>query len=401
MAGKPRTVKGIFPYRDGFRTDVSLGVDPATGKRKRLPLYGRTIEEVDRARAAILVKHTRGLPVETNRQTVGQFLVWWLANEVKGSVRPRTFVSYEGTARLHIIPTLGRIQLRKLTPQQVQTLLAERAAATAAPGGRGHPRTPPEEDEAPLAPAPLSPRSVQYIRTVLRIALNHALKLELVGRNVAELVEGPRVPRRRIEPFTADEARRLLAAVAGDELEALYWVALVGLRQGELLGLRWADVDLDEASLTVSQQVQRIDHRLQLVEPKTEASRRPVSLPALVVEALRAHRDRRRFARREGDLIFPSPTGAPLDARHLIRHYKALLVRAGLPERRFHDLRHSTATLLYASGVELLTIKEVLRHTQISTTADIYTHVMPELKRAAADAMDGMLRPTRAADGGQ
>lgn len=384
-APKAKGRKGIFPYRDGWRTDVSLGTDPATGKRRREAIYGPTFEAVDQARAALLVKLGRGLPPEVDRQTVRAYLVWWLANVVKDAVRPKTFLSYEGVCRLHLIPRLGALQLRHLAPRHVQAMMTDLAADTGHAGTRAAGRR-------------LSARSVAYARTVLRIALGKAVALEIVSRNVAALVEPPKASRVRAAPFTATEARTLLASAAGDRLAALYWLALVGLRQGELLGLRWADVDLAAGVLTVTQQAQRYDGTIHLDPPKTDESRAPVPLPAAVVEALTAHRDRQRFEAagdgwRDQGLVFPSPTGAPLDARALIRHYKALLVRAGLTERRFHDLRHSTATLLYAQGVELKTIQAVLRHTQLGTTADIYTQVLPETTRAAAAAMDDLLRP--------
>jgi integrase len=219
------------------------------------------------------------------------------------------------------------------------------------------------------------------------------------ARNAAALVDGPRVERFEIRPFTNDEARVFLQALKGDRLEALYSVALtMGLRQGEALGLRWQDIDLDLGYLKVSKQLQRLDGKFLLVEPKTSRSRRTLVMPRAITESLRVHRTAQKAERpeptskgNEWDLVFTRPDGAPLDGTVLTHQFHRLLDRAELPQRRFHDLRHSCATLMLAQGVPARVVMDVLGHSQIALTMNTYTHVLPELKQDAASRMNDML----------
>ena len=238
------------------------------------------------------------------------------------------------------------------------------------------------------------------MRTILRIALNRALKLGLVARNVAALTVAPKLVRKRIHSLSPEEARRLLDSARGDHLEAVFTVALsLGLRMGEILGLRWQDVDLDGATLAVNQAIYRIAGKgLVTAEPKTDRSRRALFLPDGVIRALKAHRLRQLQKRlaagprwQDSGLIFTSGVGTPLEPRNLFRSFKALLRKAGLPDVRFHDLRHSAASLLLAQGVPMRAVMELLGHSNIGTTADIYSHVMPAMMRDVADKMDAIL----------
>jgi integrase len=276
--------------------------------------------------------------------------------------------------RRHVVPALGRHQLAQLSPQDVQGYMKAKQAAG------------------------LSARTVLYHRAVLRRALGQALKWGVAARNVATLVDPPRVERHEVEPLDVEQANTFLNSVRGHRLEALFTVALaLGLRQGEALGLRWEDVDLDRAVLHVRKQVQRIEGKLTLVEPKTAKSRRSVALPTFAVDALRAHKVRQLEERllagnrwQDWGLVFPSATGTPMDASNLIGQYHRLLERAGLPRRRFHDLRHTCATLLLIQGEDLRVVMEVLGHSQISLTANTYQHVAQSLKRGAADRMQAL-----------
>lgn len=222
---------------------------------------------------------------------------------------------------------------------------------------------------------------------MLRGALNQAVRWDLLGRNPASLVEPPRVERYEIKPLTPVEARAFLAAIRGDRLEALYSVALtMGLRQGEALGLRWSDVDLDIGSLRIEKQLQRIEGRLQLVELKTKLSRRALIMPSSIVASLREHRHRQleeRSAARdrwvESGLVFTTPGGEALEGSTVTRHFHDYLERAGLPQRRFHDLRHSCATLLLVQGVSPRVVMDVLGHSDIGINDE---HLLPRDSRA-------------------
>ena len=343
---------------------------------RRRTVYGRTREDVRRKLAGLVRAQDEGTLTDARGETVSEFLDQWLAETVKRSVRRWTYVGYEVHVRLHIKPLLGRVLLDKLTPLHVQSLLNRKLESG------------------------LSPKSVRAIRGTLRTALNHAMKWGMVARNAAALVDGPRVERFEIEPFTPDEARLFLASIKGDRLEALYSVALtMGLRQGEALGLRWQDVDLDVGCIRVNRQLQRVDGELQLVELKTKSSRRTLVMPASIVAGLHEHRSRQSEERESAkatwqdfDLVFTAPNGRPLEGTTVSRQFHLHLHRAGLAQRRFHDLRHSCATLLLVQGVSPRVVMEVLGHSEIAITMDTYSHVIPELRRDAAERMNELLR---------
>jgi len=245
----------------------------------------------------------------------------------------------------------------------------------------------------------LSPRSVEYAFSVLSRALNVALRWDLVPRNVCKSATPPRVPKHEIKPLLPEEARQFLAAIKGDRLEAMYVVALaLGLRKGECLGLRWNDVDLDAGNLNVRYALQRLKGKVELVEPKSERSRRQIALPEFALRALKAHRARQLEERllagtkwQDTAHVFANALGAPLDPRQINRDFRRALTKAGLSAQRFHDLRHTAATLLLVQGVHPRVVMELLGHSQISLTLGTYSHVSPALQREAADKMNALL----------
>jgi integrase len=308
-------------------------------------------------------------------KTVATFLDRWLRDSAASTVRPSTLVSYRSLVAIHIKPGLGAICLSRIGPADIQRLINDRTASG------------------------LSPRRVQYIHAVLRRALGQALRWGLVTRNVATLVDPPRVRRAEVQPLTTGEARELLEAARGDRLEAIYTVALaLGMRQGEILGLRWDDVDLDAGKIRVRNSLQRLGPGWELVEPKSARSRRTMAMPAIVTAALRAHRIRQLEERvwagsrwQEHGFVFTSTIGTPLNGSNVTHRFQLLLESAGLPRQRFHDLRHASATLLLAQGVSARVVMEILGHSQIALTMNTYSHVAPELQRDAADRMDSIL----------
>jgi integrase len=222
----------------------------------------------------------------------------------------------------------------------------------------------------------------------------------MIHYNTAGMVSGPRGTRQEPKVLTTEEARRLLDAARGDRLEALYSVALaLGLRQGEVLGLKWSDIDLETGTLRVRRASQRIPHQgTQLVETKTERRRRALVMPPIVISALRAHRARQAMERLAAgqhwvdlDLVFPSLKGTLADGPNITHRFHRLLQRAGLPPMRFHDLRHACASLLLVQGVHPRVVMETLGHSQISLTMNTYSHVLPALQREAADRMEAVL----------
>lgn len=222
----------------------------------------------------------------------------------------------------------------------------------------------------------------------------------MVSRNVATLVDLPPQQKYRGEPFTPTEATMLLQAAQGHPYEALYNLVLAtGLRQGEARALRWVDVALDEKTIRVMHTLQRVDDRFQLVPPKTDKSRRTLFLPEFAARSLRAHRLIQNRCRLQAGnrwkddlgLVFTTETGAPVDTSNATKRFQQLLADAGLPRKRFHDLRHTAATFLLAQGMDLKVVQEVLGHSQISLTANTYAHVLPSLMDEAVKRMDDLL----------
>jgi integrase len=351
----------------GWTAMLDLGFD--NGKRKRQAFYGRTQDEVqaklDEARHAL----RKGTFVAGPKITTAQWLERWLRDVAKPNVRPSTFRRYKDLTEQHIAPSLGRIPLERLTPADVRQLLNAKGAD-------------------------LAPRTVHHIRAVLRTALHQAERDGLVQRNAGALAESPRVERQEMKAFTPDEARAFQQAIKGDPEEALYLVTLdAGLRQGEVLGLRWQDVDLAAGVVRVTYALQRVDGKLQLVDVKSKTSHRAIKLGAVAAQALRAHHARQadesgRVTWLPFGLVFTGAHGLPLDGTALTKRFQALLQRVGLPRLRFHDLRHSSASLLLSQHIPARVVMERLGHSTITLTMNTYSHVIAELNQEAADAMD-------------
>jgi integrase len=337
-------------------------------------VYGRTQKDVRDKLQALRQQAAEGRAMGSGRQTVSQLLEAWLEDRVRQRNRYRTYETYASIARFHLIPALGNYPLSKLTAQHVQTFLHEKSKRSSA-------------------------SMAHKCRDVLRIALNQAIRWNLISQNVAAVVEPPRSERTEVLPLSRDQARTILDAFTDHRLRPLVLVALaLGLRQGEILGLRWSDVNFDTAELTVRFQVQRQDGEWRFVVPKSKSSRRALPMPTFVVDTLRAHRANQEQERvaagpawQEFNLVFPTEVCTPQDRMNVTHRFQARLKKLGLPHMTFHQLRHGTATLLLAQGVDLKTISEILGHSQISTTADIYAHVAPELKRNVADRMQQTL----------
>lgn len=281
----------------------------------------------------------------------------------------------------YLIPRLGRYQLSKLSPQHVQAAINDLLAH-----GRRNGK-------------PLGARTVEYTQSVLQRALNQALRWGLITRNVAILVETPQVERKEMVVLSHEQGQDLLTVVAGHRYEALYHVALLlGLRKGEILGLRWQDIDFAAHTLRVIQTIQRVGGTIVIARPKTSSGVRVLPMPNKVERALAMHAERQAEERQlredweDHGLVFPSKRGTPLEPRSLVRHFKAALEQADLPEIRFHDLRHSCATMLIAQGVHPRIVMEILGHSQIGLTMNTYGHVLPETRRVAASAIDSLFQ---------
>jgi integrase len=382
----------IYQMSDGrWRAAISLGY--GDGKPIRKIFTAKTRKEVQDALIAALRERQLGILVPPDKQTVAQFLRWWLEQVVKPTARPKTMKFYEFVSRVHLVPGLGRLPLQRLTPQHVQSFLNERLIKPSVRTQR-----------------PLSVRSVRHIHRTLCTALNSAVKYGNISRNVAARVDPPRAPKPDIRYFTVEQAREFLSAAKGDRLYALFATVLsLGLRLGEGLGVAWPDLDLDTGRFNIRQALQRIDEKLyperaglQLVEPKGGYSNRVVTLPAVAISALRYHQAHQeqerqwagtRWLGNQWNLVFTTTLGTPLDERGVLRRFQKILTLAGLPKLRIHDLRHSAVAILIAQGVNIKAISELLGHSSVAFTLQVYGHLLEETKRETAIKMDAALAP--------
>ncbi len=314
-----------------------------------------------------------GVEVLDSRQTVAQFLEHWLENTAKHTLKESSYESYASIVKNRIVPVLGPVPLLKLTAQHVQKLQSEQL-------GRN-----------------LKPASVVRTHAVLHSALEEAVRFRLLPRNPLDDVKRPRIERRDMVTLTKEQVQALVDAAGDTKFRALYAVAAtVGMRRGELLALRWQDVDLEAGVLSVVRTATRIDGKgIVFTEPKTARARRKVRLADLAVRELKAHRVRQNEERlklgslwEDNDLVFASSVGTPLEEAHLSRSYGAALKKAEIPVIRFHDLRHTAASLLLSQNVHPKVVQEMLGHATIAITLDLYSHVVPDLQNEAVEAMN-------------
>ena len=343
----------------------------ANGRRRSV--YGDTKREVQDKLRTALGAESRGERLPDQRRTTAAWLETWLATSVRPRLRSRTVESYESTVKRYIAPSVGRIPVARLSPDDVARMLSE------------------------LERRALSARTRRYALTVLRASLQRALEVGVVTRNVAKLVHPPKQDRTERRPFTLDQISILFDAATDDPIGPLVVLsATTGLRQGEALALRWEDVDLESGVLSVRH---TLNVRTQeLAVTKTDGSRRAVHLPAVTLTALREQRrrqleDRLRAGHRWHDdgFVFASKIGTALEARNVVRRYHAIREQAGLPNLPWHHLRHFAATSLLEAGEDLFVVSRVLGHTSVATTASFYGHVRPAMLRRSAERMDELL----------
>ncbi len=360
--------------RDGrWVGEVTL---PESGRRKTVT--GATRQEVQRKLAALRREIEHGLTPGDARQTVEHYLASWLES-IKPTIADATWLRHEQFCRLQIVPAIGAVKLSALSAQHVQTLYAA------------------------LLSSGLSSTTVHHAHATLHKALRAAVRLGLVARNVTEMVEAPRMRHHEMHVLTPEQARRFVEACEGERHAALLVLALTtGMRQGELLALHWKDVNLSGVrgqTLSVRWNMRYRDGVFTFKEPKTRRSRRRIALSRETVEMLRAHRTRQKAERlragevwQENDLVFCTEAGTPLSSTGGLRStFWRVLRRAELPMMRFHDLRHSCATLLLLSNVNPKVVSELLGHASVSITLDIYSHVMPDMQEDAASTLADML----------
>ena len=363
----------IYPHkRGGVKVGYrgSYWVDAAEGPKRRY-ITGETREDVAEKLAKAISDRADGLVFDAGSTTTGEYLTRWLSDSVRGTVQGSTYRSYGRVVDGHLVPGVGRVKLAKLRPDHIRRLYRS------------------------MLDAGKATRTVQYAHALLKRALAQAVMDGLIPRNAAEAVRPPKLKRDEIQPLNADQVRALLDA-SDERSRALYTVAVrTGMRPGEILALRWSDVDLEAGTV----QINRALSEGEFSTPKTPRSRRRISLSPATVAALKAHRKRQleeRIAKaglwEDHGLVFPSSVGTPKSQRNLNREFKNAAKRAGLPDHfKLYDLRHTCATLLLARNVHPKYVQELLGHASIALTLDTYSHVIPGMDGGTGGAIDEAL----------
>ncbi len=373
MAHKRANNEGTIFYRESRRKwvgEVSLD-------GKRLTKYAKTQRECREWVKDTLTKIEKGLTFQGTQVTLANFIATWL-NSKELSRRARTVVQYRQICSQHILPDLGRMRLQEIQPAHLNHLYLMKREE-----GRGA-------------------RTVQLIHIVLHCVLQQAMKEGILGRNPADAVERPKVEQTERHILTQEQAQRLVIASQGSRFGMLFYLALMtGMREGELLGLKWSDLDWKRGVFEVQRQLQRSSgHGYALVPPKTKAGRRQIKVGQETLDRLATHRsqlDLQRFAMRdrwvENDLIFPNTLGKPMSANSLFVEFKNMLKNNGLPNIRFHDLRHTSISFLLDSGTPVNTVQRRAGHSKASMTTDTYGHSMGHSEDEAAAKLEEMITP--------
>ncbi len=297
----------------------------------------------------------------------------WLEHVHKPMIRVSTYVQYTSLLKRHIIPALGNVYIQKLTPQQIQAFYATKLREN------------------------LAPRSVVVMHAILHTAIENAVRWNMVSRNVVSLVSAPRIEKHEAILLTSAQAQKLLDVARGDYMYVILTIAVMtGMRRGEILALRWSDIDFQANVLFVRHTINRYPgHGYVEGDPKTKSSRRKIVLPNIVMEALKDQRPMQDETRKkagakwvENNLIFTNRQGGYLNPNGVLHAFHRILDAAGLPHMRFHDLRHSAATILLTMGVHPKVVQELLGHSTISMTMDTYSHVLPSMQKDAMDRIN-------------
>lgn len=370
---------------DRWMAAITVGRTP-DGKPRRVVFYGKTRKEVQEKLDEARQQQKAGIQIVTNRITVAEWFTLWMNTYMRPHLRPTTFDSYLSKLEKHIIPAIGAVQLRQLQATHLQKFYNDLLASGRVDGRGG-----------------LSARTTRYVHAIIHHGLQQAVKEQLIPRNPADAVSLPSQQRKEIKPLTTNQAQHFLAAIKGERLYPAFMLELAtGLRLGELLGLRWGDLDMEKGIVHVQQSLVRTKAGLVFQEPKTERSRRSIPLPENAVRELKrwkAWQNGEKLALgeayRDFNLVFCKETGEPLDPGEFSKYFSRLLEEAGLPHVRFHDLRHTHATQLLQLGVHVKVVQERLGHSTVTMTLDTYSHVLPGLQEDAAARLNSLLEPKK------
>jgi integrase len=345
---------------------------------ERLSHTAKTEKECIEWRKKTITQIDQGLTFTGAQTTVAELLDGWLVN-IKSSYQPESWYIYEMNSHKRIIPAIGHLKLKDLIPEQIQRLYD-----TELKKGTGR-------------------RTIEVIHVILHKSLDYAVKKGLIGRNPTDLTNPPRPYKKEMKFYDENETNQFLIAAQGDRNEVLYQLVLAtGLRQSEVLGLKWSDLDIDNSNLTVQRQLKRnIKNGDYYKTTKTASGRRSIKIGKHTLEKLKKQRENQDLEKmeaeswEENDLIFPSRSGTPMDQSNLLKSFKSLIRKSGLKEIRFHDLRHTAASLMLNHNVPVIIVSKRLGHSKVSVTLDTYGHVMNELQDEAAELIDDLITPVK------
>ncbi len=402
----------ITKRKDGrWQGYVTVGYDVETEKPKKKYFYGRTRKEVAERVNEALGKVSAGSFKIPSRMTAAEWLNTWLNDYMKPSLRPTTWESYRTQVDKHILPAIGHLQLAQMQTSHLQRLYNEKLESGRADGkkkcevcgkltGRKN-VTACKNCGGKLQTIGLSPRSVKYIHIVIHGALEQAKKEGMITINVADAAKLPKEEKKDIKVLDVAGISIFLAHAKETRLYPLYYVGLsTGLRRGELLGLRWQDIDFNNKQLSVNQGLVRTKGGLVFQEPKTKLSKRTITLSGDVIQELTLHKENQEAQKREAgeaynevlDLVFCNELGGPICPRNLTRCFERLLKKAGLEGAvSFHGMRHTFATLSLQEGVDIRTTQENLGHHSAAFTLDTYSSVTAKMKKEATDKIGRLL----------
>jgi integrase len=405
MAKKRGNGEGsIYQRENGTWAGQLTYFDIVQGKKRRLSISGRTRKEVqDKMHEAQNTKAC-GRLAPPSRLTLKDWLTTWLKDYAEGQYKPTTCSLYKNYINAYIIPRIGNLQLQELQTSDLQRFykLMLEEGRIKKPKAK---ETDTEDNKSTLSPG-LAPKTVHRMHQVLNAALKQALDEKKIPYNPCDSAKPPKPTTKPIQPLSADQVRTFLKAIKDDWFYPVYFTELgTGLRRGELLGLKWKDVDLKAATIQIWRSLVVIDGKPELQEDvKTKTSKRNIPLPAEVVKVLNKYKAKQAelllalgHKVTEEDLVFTRQDGRAIDPNYCRKYFSKLLENAKLPHVRLHDLRHTFATLLLEAGEHPKVVQELLGHSNISTTLDLYSHVVPSMKTRAASTINGILTEDKTA----
>lgn len=362
----------------GYQIVVDIGRDPITNKRKQKSIGGfKTKKEAEKALAELIAKVEQGEYIEYKNSTFKEFLEKWLENK-KPLLKPTTYIFYETITNNILIPGLGSIELKKLKPIHIQSFISKLYE---------------KED--------INSTTIKHYYTTLKTALNQAVKWQLIPSNPCEAVEPPKREKKKMQVLTPEQVNQLLD-YAHNSHETMYIPLLLaltcGLRRGEIIALKWSNVNLDKGYIAITESAAlRLDGKNYISHTKTDAGERVVELPSFVIPILKQHRKKQLENKlffgneyKDNNLVCSWPNGDELKPNYITHTFKKLLRKLNLPDIRFHDLRHTHATLLLLQGVNPKIVSERLGHASIDITLDIYSHVLPTMQKEAAEKLNDL-----------